>query len=242
MNKIPATVLITTANNPPENTPHLEMINPVERRVAAKAALFFWAAQGIQKIIVADATESQLLTKSEVDEISLLGASIEQISYSQNTHQVVSKGKGFAEGELLRFALEHSRLLADEEVFFKSTGKTFVRNFPEIYKLIDKSNVDTVFWRYVGDGLSFKQWADCRFYLANRDFATSKLIPTYLQSDDQIGTCEYYLFQMLSEHFKQATGLRPLISGFQGSTGGQYFDGSLGSLDLNLPCWLNERL
>ena len=121
MKKIPATVLITTANNPPEGIPYLAMTNAAERRMAAKAALFFWASQGIRNIVVADATAKHLLSQAELDEVSLVGASIEQISYSQNVQDVISKGKGYAEGELVKFAVENSRLLENEERFFKST-------------------------------------------------------------------------------------------------------------------------
>ena len=146
MKKILATVIISTANIPPAGMPSLAMTNAAHRRTAAKAALFFWASQGIRNIVIADATANQLLSQGELNEMSLLGTSIEQIFYSQNEQDVILKGKGYAEGELLKFTIENSRLLKNEEAFFKSTGKTYVRNFPAIYDLISKAGIGAIFW------------------------------------------------------------------------------------------------
>jgi hypothetical protein len=244
MKKILATVIITTANIPPAGMPSLAMTNAAHRRTAAKAALFFWASQGIRNIVIADATANQLLSQGELNEMSLLGTSIEQIFYSQNEQDVILKGKGYAEGELLKFTIENSRLLKNEEAFFKSTGKTYVRNFPAIYDLISKAGIGAIFWRHLEDGSSIKPWADCRFYFTSKEVAVNSLVPAYLQSDESTtGPCEYYIFQMLelNQSFVRANALRPLISGFAGETGNQYFDGSLGTLDLNAPCWVRPR-
>ena len=43
--------------------PFLEMTDSAIRKIAAKAALYFWAAQGIEKIVVADATGTDLLAE-----------------------------------------------------------------------------------------------------------------------------------------------------------------------------------
>ena len=243
MRKIQTAVLITTANNPPDGIPFLEMRSAAERRIAAKGALYFWVSQGVQKIILADATGSNLLSKSEVKEICLLGASCEQISYEQNSDEVASKGKGYGEGQLIQFALDNSRLLTDEEYFFKSTGKTYVRNFHDIYDLICEAKAASLFWKYLGDGTSTKPWAECKFYFSSREFANKHLINAYSQSDDfERGACEYFIFQMLNRTLRTVNALRPQISGFAGGTGMQYFDGSLGTLDYRFPGWLEERV
>ena len=238
MKKINAAVLITTANDPPLEMPYLAMKSAAERRIAAKAALYFWASQGIQKIVLADATSSNLLSKKELEEVSLLGLKIEQISYCQNSEDVVVKGKGYAEGELIRFALNNSQLLENELTFYKSTGKTFVRNFPAIDELIRKVNAAILFWRHLGDGTSMQPWADCRFYFTSKEFALKELIQAYSQSDDAVAACEYYVFQILNRKLRKVNALRHQISGFEGGSGSQYFDGSLGSIDFGCPGWM----
>jgi hypothetical protein len=242
MKKIPITVLITTANNPPQGMPHLEMKNSAERRIAAKAALYFWASQGVKQIVVADATASNLLSRSEIEEIGLAGVPVEQISYEQNSNEISLRGKGYGEGELIRFALNNSRFLKEEENFFKSSGKTYVRNLSEIYDLICEAKVASLFWKHLGDGTWMMLWADCRFYFSSREFAIQQLLPAYSQADDRDkGACEFHVYQILNEKLKLVNALRPQISGFSGGTGLPYFDGSLGSLDYRCPGWIEER-
>ena len=242
MDKIPATVLITTATNPPATgMPYLKMTNPLERRIAAKGALYFWVAQGVEKIVIADATGTNLLAPTEVDEISQFGTTLEQVSYQQNQEKVMQKGKGYAEGLLIQFALQNSRLLQESEGFFKSSGKTYVRNFPEIYKMIMDNAIDQMFWRSLNDNTFQQPWADCRFYYTTKEFAMNQLVPAHLQTDDQVAACEYYVFQMLNKTLQNANGMRPLVTGFAGGTARPYSDVSLGYLDANAPCWISQR-
>ena len=65
MKTIPVTVLITTANNPPNGMPFLTMTDSVSRMIAAKAALYLWVTQGVEQIVLADATGTNLLTADE---------------------------------------------------------------------------------------------------------------------------------------------------------------------------------
>jgi hypothetical protein len=232
------TVLITTANNPPPGAPFLRMTNTVMRAITAKAALYFWIAQGAKNIVLADATESNLLTDLEMKEIESLQTRVEQISYQQDFGTVRKKGKGYGEGKLIEYALGHSELLAGVESFFKCTGKTYVRNFPTIADFIRINKLSSIFWRDMKDGTSMLPWTDCRFYYTSRTFARQHLIPAYLASDDAVSACEHYIYRAVSHSMQVGKALRPLISGFSGGTGESYFDASLGYLDDNFPCWV----
>ena len=90
-----STVLITTANQPPKGVPYLEMTDAAIRCVTAKASVFFWAAQGIEKIVIADATGGTLLDSNEVLLLKQINVDVEQISYFQDEQQLRLKGKGF---------------------------------------------------------------------------------------------------------------------------------------------------
>lgn len=236
------TVLITTANNPPDGMPYLEMKDPVMRTIAAKAALYFWVSQGIEQIVLADATGTNLLTEQEEAEIDKSETRVEQISYRQATEDIVKKGKGYGEGRLIEYAINNSELLAREQHFFKCTGKVYVRNFPSIAETIKTNNISNLFWRYMGDGSSTQPWADCRFYFTSKSFAKSHLLPAYLESDDNAyAYCESQIYEALNRNMKAHRGHRPLIAGYAGATGQTYFDSSLGTLDYNFPCWLTQR-
>ncbi len=236
------TVLITTANNPPAGMPFLQMNDPVIRRIAAKAALYFWVAQGIEQIVLADATGTNLLTKDEEAEIDESETRLEQINYKQNNEHVIDKGKGYAEGKLIEYAIDNSELLAREEYFFKCTGKVYVRNFPAIAATIRANRISSLFWRYVGDGTWTPPCTDCRFYYTSKIFARNHLLPAYLASDDKSGRlCEYHVYEALNRNMKVQRGHRPLITGYAGATGEAYFDSSLGSLDYSFPCWASQQ-
>jgi len=232
------TVLITTANKPPKDVPFLQMTNIAMRFITAKASVFFWAAQGIEKIVIADATGGYLLDSEEILLLKQIGVDVEQISYYQNENLIKSKGKGYGEGELIKFALENSIFLKNENNFFKCTGKVYCRNFKEILQIIKKSNIQNIFWRNLGEGDSLKPWADMRFFYTTKNFCEEVLIPAYLKSDDHIAAAEYFCFNVLNEKLPTAKTLRPLLSGFAGITGKQYFDLSLGMLDIRCPCWV----
>lgn len=239
MKKIPMTVLITTANNPPADVPFLEMKNPDIRMIAAKAALYFWVAQGIGQIVLADATATNLLSEYEVAEINKLHTRIEQISYEQASDDVVERGKGYGEGKIIEYAINNSELLAHEESFFKCTGKVYVRNFPYVVEVIKANNISSLFWKHMDDSLEEKNWADCRFYYTSKDFAKNHLIPAYLKTHDiNKSACEHYVYKALKSNMKAVKGSRPLITGYSGNTGKAYFDSSLGYLDNNFPCWI----
>jgi hypothetical protein len=222
----------------PKDVPFLEMTNIAMRYITAKASVFFWAANGIEKIVIADATGGCLLDSEEISLLKQMSVDVEQISYDQNDDLIKSKGKGYGEGLLIKFALENSIFLRSEDNFFKCTGKIYCRNFKDILQMIKKNNIQNIFWRFLGEGDSLKPFADMRFFYTTKKFCEENLIPAYLQSDDHKAVIEYFCFKILNEKLGQAKALRPLLSGFSGGTGKQYFDLSLGTLDINTPCWV----
>ncbi len=234
-------VLITTATRPPEGVPFLKMTDSAVRYISAKAAVFFWAAQRINKIVIADATGMTLLSSDELTLLKQMNVQVEQIAYFQDSELIKQKGKGYGEGEIIRFALSNSVFLQQEERFFKCTGKIYCRNFPELFKLIQRNDISNMFWRYMGDGSSMQPWSDIRFFYATRQFVEEHLLPAYLKSDDKTGAAEYYCQVVLNEKLISGKTLRPLLSGFCGGTGEQYFDASLGALDSSFPCWFDKK-
>ena len=162
------TVLITTANKPPKDIPFLQMTNVAMRYITAKASVFFWAAHGIEKIVIADATGGCLLDSEEILLLKEIGVDVEQISYCQNEELIKSKGKGYGEGELIKFAIENSIFLKSEINFFKCTGKVYCRNFETVLQMIKQNNIQNIFWRHLGEGDSLRSWADMRFFYTTK--------------------------------------------------------------------------
>jgi|SRR5579863_626909 len=234
-------LLITSAIQPPPNVPFLQLTDPVKRKLITKAALLFWVAKGIKRVVVADATGRQALSDEEVAELQSLQVEIEQISYAQDVARLLEKGKGYAEGRLIEFALDNSRVLRSTTHFYKSTAKTFVRNFADINNMIVRNSFDVIFWKRVEPQSLMQPWADCRFYLTSMDFARRHLLPAYLRTDDKVAACEYHILQELNRTATTGLALRPLVHGVEGGTDQDYFDQSLGTLDNNMHCWAIRR-
>jgi hypothetical protein len=228
-------ILITTAAKPPEGVFVLEMTNISKRIISTKAAVFFWSALGVKKIVIADATGHTLLDNSEVLMLNQMEVEIEQIHYLQDNDLVIKKGKGYGEGHLINFALQNSSYLSKVDNFFKCTGKVYCRNFLEIHNIVKHNNIQNIFWRDV-----FDNSIDTRFFYTSKDFFHNFLFPVFNNIDDRNNkTAENLVFKMAYEHLKQGTTVRPMLSGFSGSLNRPYFDSSLGFLDSNLPCWTN---
>jgi hypothetical protein len=229
-------VLITTATNPPEGVFVLEMTNVATRKITAKAGVFFWAASGVSNIVIADATGQILLDQSEVLALKQMGVEVEQIHYLQDNDSVLSKGKGYGEGALIKFAMQNSALLKQADSFFKCTGKVYCRNFPEILHMIEQNNIKNIIWRDV-----FGNVADTRFFYSSKEFGENFLIAAYENIDDKNGICsEHCVWKIANEHLTQRTSIRPLLSGFSGSLNQPYFDKGMGFLDENFPCWISQ--
>ena len=61
-------------------------------------------------------------------------AEIEFLCFKNNSNLVSKYGKGFGEGEIINYALEHSEYLKNSDCFAKCTSKLFVRNFSDALK------------------------------------------------------------------------------------------------------------
>ncbi|NBU05398.1 MAG: hypothetical protein EBT39_03500 [Sphingobacteriia bacterium] len=228
-------VLITTATRPPEGVYVLAMTNVSTRKITAKAAVLYWASLGVNQIVIADATGQTLLDSSEIILLSEIGVEIEQINYQQNNHMVIKRGKGYGEGALIKFALQRSELLSKASHFFKCTGKVYCRNFSDIFNLIQRNNLQNIFWKEV-----FENVIDTRFFYTSKNFADNYLLPAYENINDRNNLMsEHCILKVASENLNQVTAIRPLLSGFSGSLNKPYFDASLGFLDNNLPCWVS---
>ena len=229
-------VLITTATNPPKDIFVLEMSDISKRTITAKAAIFFWGALGVKKIVIADATGQTLLDDQEVLMLNRMDVEVEQIYYFQNKDLVIRKGKGYGEGSLIKFALQNSEFLKSATNFFKCTGKVYCRNFSEIFNMIQQNNIQNIFWRDV-----FDSSLDTRFFYTSKNFTENFLIPAYENVDDRNNLMsEHCVLKVANEHLMKGASIRPMLSGFSGSLNQPYFDASLGYLDQNLPCWFSK--
>ncbi len=234
------TVLITSAIAPPSNTPMLRMTDSNMRSITTRAAVFFWVGQGLQRIVICDATESSVLSLEELATIRKMGVLIEQLAYKQDDLLLVQRGKGFAEGRLIQFAIENSQLLGRSDFFFKCTGKVFCRNFAAIWDLIARNNIANMYWKLSESPPVDRNLVDARFFYTSRRDFQRLLLPAYEQTTET-KILEYNLLLSLDAQLLKGTSLRPQLSGFAGGTGQQYPESYLGDLELSYPCWYSLK-
>lgn len=218
---------------------YLATTDGATRRITAKAALFFWAIQGVEKIVIADATGTTLLDENEISMLNQMNVEVEQICYFQDAEMVKQKGKGYAEGRLMQFAVQNSEILKKETGFFKCTGKIYCRNFAQIRHTIQANAIRNMFWTNILEFGAANGWADTRFFYTSVDFFNDHLLPTYLSCDDSVAAIESLCFNLFSSKLPFVKTTRPLLVGFCGGTGELYMDCSFGELDANFPSWLS---
>ncbi|QWD13593.1 hypothetical protein G6703_04980 [Polynucleobacter paneuropaeus] len=236
-------LLITSAIAPPSNFSLLAMQNSDMRKATTKASIFFWVGQGIKELVVVDSTATKVLNKDDQEMLNRLGVRLEQFDFKQDNEKVRANGLGYAEGNLIKYALDNSELIAKSGSFFKCTGKVFCRNFQEILSMIESKNISSIFWQRFP---FIHHLAETRFFFVSVKAFNEYVLPTYLSTDLQ-NIVETKLVQVLGSKLSTSYEIRPLITGFSGGPGNQLYGGHghlyeekcYGDLDLKFPCWLS---
>jgi hypothetical protein len=153
---------------------------------------------------------------------------------------VVARGKGYAEGELILFALGSSRQLRDANSFIKCTGKVYCSNYQKVLETIEGGGIKNIFWNFVDARGLNPHWVDTRFYYVQKQFFVRELYPVYNACDDSVTAIEYDLKKVLDLKLHRYTSTKPILHGVSGGAAEFYEDLRLGDLDLNFPCWANK--
>ena len=227
-------VLITTAISPPSGVHVLHMTSSAKRIITCKGGIFFFAASGADRIVVADATGQLVLSAKEVSLLHNMGVIVEQITYVQDNNEILAKGKGYAEGKLMKFAIENSNILRDAPRFYKCTGKMYCRNFFILEQQLNPSSDYNMFWTSPATNDS----ADTRFFLTSKKFWLDHLLPAYETCNDfENRTAEGVALALVREKLLPGNTTRPLLAGFSGSCDSAYVDHGLGHYDYHAHCF-----
>ena len=225
MNK---TCLIITSCIYPFST-FVELNDPEEREYLHAEALKKWINESnFESIIICD--NSNYIYSDELVKLALLkGKKLEVLSFKADQINGFLYGKGFGEGEIMKYIMQNSNLIKVHDGFFKVTGKLFVKN----YSLINNvRNFDFIF----SSPLIFfnsKQAVDLvftNFYYAKIESFKQYLMDSYLNVRDNDGIyLEHVYADALKRCKKRNKKLRistmspiPMIIGKSGSTGNFY--------------------
>lgn len=173
------------------------------------------------------------------------GANIECIFFNNDPALIEIHGKGFGEGEIIRYALAHSNTLDESQWFAKCTAKLWVDNFLECTKEWNKRFLCQVFFSNV---FSFKksrlEYIDTRFYLADKNFYEAHLSQAHIDIGGASGeSIEDRFLEIAAREnlngfiFKNP----PVVCGVGGGSGRYYKDSRIRRVKERIRSWIISR-
>lgn len=213
------TPLVITWSTTPKNVPFLFMSDPKIRLYENILGLAAWILDGtFSNIIIIDNTELNL-NKDKLKKIGFeFNKEIDFYSFEASYDKISKFGKGYGEGEILKFAIDNVEQVYNTTNFVKMNGKQYVPFF-EFYF----SNELKEFFNlhYIANKFAI----DTRFYNIKREYYYSNLIDAYKEVNDHE---ERYLEHVVYEKTLDRTNFfipfEPFVLGKQGSINKNYGD------------------
>lgn len=147
-------------------------------------------------------------------------ALLELISFQGNEEKCRFHGKGYGEGEILKYVLENSTLACDEDYFVKITGRMKVMNISEIVSRLKNNKT-----YFNVPNHTCREFYDTRIYAMPIARFKTCFIDAYRKVKDNEGVfLEHVYTEVLRENRIKVTNFPryPRIIGVSGSTGMQY--------------------
>lgn len=165
------------------------------------------------------------------------GKKLEILSFRGDYDQIKQKGKGYGEGEIIRYALQNSEILGKRDTFFKLTGRLIVKNMDEIITATPFEN------SFIYHPKNIYQMpvdhVETFFYKVNKNLYDKYLIDAYKEVDEpQFRFLEHLFYERLSSLNLQSFKRVPLISGFSGSSGDPYESGKKAEILERINCFI----
>jgi hypothetical protein len=237
------TLIVTSTIQPSEKVPYLSLTDPQQRLFQTYCSLICWIKETIiKKIVLCDNSAAYGAFTGIASLAEQYNKSLEILVFRGNQEKTCLLGKGYGEGEIMKYVMEHSRLLGDHSTFYKITGRIFVEGFNDLHH--NHANKGIVFslkphdskWvnillRVAGKkacisycrhhiGTSF---VNTTFYKCTKQYYKQNLMDQFLQVDDR---CGYYLehafvLPLLEKGF-DTFSKKPYLVGFSGTTNRLY--------------------
>lgn len=146
-------------------------------------------------------------------------APCEFLSFNNDQAKVLALGKGYGEGEIVKYAMENSRVLRESHAFAKCTAKLWLSNFPDCVSHFRSKAV------FDYGGRFHPVYLDTRFYLTEIEFFRAHLINAYQKVDEEQGYNLEHAYRDALSGFKLseiAMYPTPRVFGTSGSMNKEY--------------------
>jgi len=177
-----------------------------------------------QRLVLCDGSNFDI---SKIVGIKFPGARIESLTFENDKNLVMLYGRGYGEGEIVRYALKNSRFIAQSGCFAKCTSKLWVKNFKScVSSWTGEALFKGVFQDELNPFTSTKFiYIDTRFYVVNVPFYEQFFLDAHKRINKKQGigleNCFHQIFieQGFSEYLFSTT---PIIYGVSGGGGEHY--------------------
>jgi hypothetical protein len=124
------TLLITSCVS--VSAPYVKLRDTHERLTLSLLSIENWLAICPNiRIVICDGSGYDF---TEICRTKFPEAKIECLFFINNKEKVAELGKGFGEGEIIDYALDHSKYIEESDFFVKCTSKLWVNNFNELFE------------------------------------------------------------------------------------------------------------
>jgi hypothetical protein len=153
-------------------------------------------------------------------------ANIECICFENSKELAAVHGKGYGEGEIVNYAIHHSKFIKEAEFFAKCTAKLWVANF---FECLNYWNGTFMCKGVFTNVFSFREtqfdYVDTRFYLSSCAFYQEHLSSAHLNVGGKTGLSLEHCFRdvIRNKNFSNVLfRVPPVIYGVGGGTGVHY--------------------
>jgi len=163
---------------------------------------------------------------SPIIKIKFPNANIECLYHQNSIKEIIKQGKGYGEGEIVKFALSNSKFLAASDVFIKCTGKLWVTNFCNcLNEWNGKFMADAHFSNIFNFRSTKIEYVDTRFYIVEKQFYIENFLNEYLITGFQKNRSLENIFLNAVESLNLKNfifSINPIICGVGGGSGEYY--------------------
>ncbi len=193
-----------------------------ERLKQYKDCIYFFLESGaFRKIIIG---ENSNYPQDELEEVfhkaKERNVELEYLTFQGDSDATRKHGKGYGEGEIMKYIFQNSKLLAGETSFMKITGRL---KLDQACKLVKKCKEGRTYFNIPKPDL--RDWYDTRLYVMPVKIFQAYFIDAYKRVEDsEKRYLEVVYTDVLEEHKIKVNNFPrfPRVVGVSGSTGAAY--------------------
>jgi len=154
------------------------------------------------------------------------GRKIESLYFKNSSEAVRKNGVGYGEGEIIKYALNHSKYLNNSDYIIKCTGKLWVSNIQDCLKEWHSDFMANAHFLNIFSLRPIKiDYIDTRFYIFNKKFYINNLLDSFKESGfgENKSIENIFLKVILGLNLKGFIfSTNPVIHGMSGASGTYY--------------------